>query len=324
MCTSICFNADSFYFGRTLDYEHTFGESIVITPRNFALQFTDVGSMDKHYAIIGMAHIADNCPLYYDALNEKGLCIAGLNFVGNAHYNEKNPHKDNVAHYELILWILGQCASVSEAKEKLKKINITNRAFSPELPKAELHWLIADKTQAITLESTKDGIFIYDNPVGVLTNNPPFPEQLFNLNNYMYLSPKPPKNNFSKSLDLTPYSRGMGALGLPGDLSSGSRFVRAAFTKLNSVPFSHENAAVSQFFHILDSVSHTRGCCDVGDENFEITQYTSCCDAENSIYYYTTYQNRQISAVNMQRENLNGADLIFYPLIQTEQIYMQN
>lgn len=324
MCTAVSFNADSFYFGRTLDYEHTFGESIVITPRNFALQFADVGSMDKHYAIIGMAHIADNFPLYYDACNEKGLCIAALNFVGNAYYRENKPHKDNIAHYELILWLLSQCATVRETKEKLKKINITNRPFSDNLPVAELHWLIADKEERITLESTKDGIFIYDNPVGVLTNNPPFPEQLFNLNNYMHLSPKPPKNNFSKSLDLTPYSRGMGALGLPGDLSSGSRFVRAAFTKLNSVPFSHENAAVGQFFHILDSVSHTRGCCDVGNENFEITQYTSCCDAENSIYYYTTYQNRQISAVNMQHENLNGADLIFYPLIQNEQIYTQN
>lgn len=324
MCTAISYKTDNLYFGRTLDYEHTFGESIVITPRNFALQFADVGSMSKHYAVIGMAHVSENYPLYYDALNEKGLCIAGLNFVGNAHYREKTQYKDNIAVYELIPWLLSQCTSVSEAKERLKKINITNRTFSPELPKAELHWLIADKNECITLESTKDGVFIYDNPVGVLTNNPPFPEQLFNLNNYMHLSPKPPENHFSKSLDLTPYSRGMGALGLPGDLSSGSRFVRAAFAKLNSVPFSHENASVSQFFHILDGVSHTRGCCDVGNENFEITQYTSCCDAENSIYYYTTYQNRQISAVNMQHENLNGADLIFYPLIQNEQIYMQN
>lgn len=324
MCTAISFNANNFYFGRTLDYEHTFGESIAITPRNFALHFADIGIMDKHYAIIGMAHIADNYPLYYDACNEKGLCIAGLNFVGNAHYFETKPNKDNVAHYELILWLLGQCATVNEAKIKLKKLNITNRAFSPELPKAELHWLIADKNECITLESTKDGIFIYENPVGVLTNNPPFPEQLFNLNNYMHLSTKPPQNNFSKSLNLTPYSRGMGALGLPGDLSSQSRFVRASFGKLNSAPFKTEKGDISQFFHILETVSQVRGCCDVGDKNFEITQYTSCCEADKGIYYYTTYCNRQISGVNMFGANLNGNSLISYPIIKEEQIYMQN
>jgi choloylglycine hydrolase len=324
MCTAISFNAYNFYFGRTLDYEHTFGENITITPRNFSLNFADIGVMDKHYAIIGMAHIADNYPLYYDALNEKGLCIAALNFVGNAHYFERKPNKDNVAHFEVILWLLGQCATVAEAKIKLKKLNITNRAFSPELPKAQLHWLIADKKESITLESTKDGISVHQNPMGVLTNNPPFKEQLSGLQNYMHLSPKPPKNNFSKSLNLTPHSRGMGALGLPGDLSSASRFVRASFNKLNSVPFKTENGGVSQFFHILETVSQIRGCCDVGDSNFEITQYTSCCDADKGIYYYTTYCNRQISGVNMHSENLNGADLIFYPPIQNEQIYMQN
>ena len=324
MCTAINFNGNNFYFGRTLDYEHTFGANIVITPRNFALRFADIGTMDKHYAIIGMAHIADNYPLYYDALNEKGLCIAALNFVGNAHYFERKNNKDNIAHFEVILWLLGQCATVNEAKEKLKKINITNHAFSENLPKAELHWLIADKNESITLESTNDGISIYPNPVGVLTNNPPFPEQLFNLNNYMHLSPKPPENHFSKSINLTHYSRGMGALGLPGDLSSQSRFVRASFCKLNSVPEISQNAEISQFFHILSTVAQIRGCCDLGNNNFEITQYTSCCDAQNGIYYYTTYQNRQISGINMHNENLNSHDLIFYPPIQNEQIYMQN
>ena len=324
MCTAISYKIDNFYFGRTLDYERSFGESITVTPRNFALNFGDIGIMDKHYAIIGMAHISQNYPLYYDAMNEKGLCIAGLNFVGNAHYQEKTQYKDNIAVYELIPWLLGQCASVSEVKDKLKKINITSRPFSDSLHVAELHWLIADKTEAITLESTKDGIFVYDNPVGVLTNNPPFPQQLFGLNNYMHLSPKPPENHFSKSLNLSPYSRGMGALGLPGDLSSPSRFVRAAFCKPNSVSGKSENADLSQFFHILETVSQIRGCCDVGNEDYEITQYTSCCDAQNGIYYYTTYQNRQISGVNMHRENLNGNNLISYPLITQEQIYMQN
>lgn len=116
---------------------------------------------------------------------------------------------------------------------------------------AQLHWIIADKNEAITVESIKDGIKIYDNPVGVLTNNPPFDKQMFNLNNYMNLSPKSPKNNFSDKLNLNMYSRGMGAIGLPGDLSSQSRFVRAAFVKTNSLSGETESESVSQFFIFL-------------------------------------------------------------------------
>ncbi|MGM9635453.1 MAG: linear amide C-N hydrolase, partial [Candidatus Avispirillum sp.] len=181
-----------------------------------------------------------------------------------------------------------------------------------------------DKNGAITVESVKEGIKIYDNPVGVLTNNPPFDEQMFNLNNYMHLSPKSPENTFAPSLGLRTYSRGMGALGLPGDLSSQSRFVRVAFTKMNSVSGSSESESVSQFFHILGSVDQQRGCCDVGEGKYEITIYTSCCNADKGIYYYTTYENHQITGVDMHRENLDGVELIRYPLLSGESIKMQN
>ena len=169
-----------------------------------------------------------------------------------------------------------------------------------------------------------EGLRIYQNPIGVLTNNPPFDVQMFGLNNYMNLSPKSPQNSFSPKLPLHTYSRGMGGLGLPGDLSSQSRFVRVAFTKMNSVSGDSENESVSQFFHILGSVDQQRGCCDVGDGKFEITLYTSCCNADKGIYYYTTYENHQITAVDMKREKLDGEQLIRYPLIHGEQIRMQN
>lgn len=174
------------------------------------------------------------------------------------------------------------------------------------------------------MESVKHGIRVHQNPVGVLTNNPPFKEQLFSLNNYMSLSPKSPKNLFSDKLELRTYSRGMGALGLPGDLSSQSRFVRAAFTKMNSVSGSGESESVSQFFHILGSVDQQRGCCDVGEGKYEITIYTSCCNADKGIYYYTSYDNHQITAVDMHRENTDSTSLIRYPMILGEQIKMQN
>ena len=170
----------------------------------------------------------------------------------------------------------------------------------------------------------KDGIKIYDNPVGVLTNNPPFDKQLFALNNYMNLSVKSPENTFAKGLNLQEYSRGMGAIGLPGDLSSQSRFVRVAFTKMNSISGEGEKESVSQFFHILNSVDQQRGCCDLGDGKYEITIYTSCCNASKGIYYYTTYNNHQITGVNMFKENLDGDKIIKYPVIEDGLVRWQN
>ena len=129
---------------------------------------------------------------------------------------------------------------------------------------------------------------------------------------------------FSDKLDLQAYSRGMGALGLPGDLSSSSRFARVAFTRLHSISDDSESGSVSQFFHILGSVDQQRGCCEVSEGKYEITLYTSCCNLNRGIYYYTTYENHQISAVDMFGENLNEKELIKYPLIKGEQIYWQN
>lgn len=324
MCTAATYQTKGFYMGRTLDYEFSYGDEITVTPRNYEFQFRHMGSVSSHYAMIGMAHVAGDYPLYYDAMNEKGLGMAGLNFVGNAVFQEVDDTRNNVAQFEFIPWILCQCATLEEAKKLLSRMNLVGTPFSPQLPTAQLHWLIADKTGSLTVECMADDLHIYDNPVGVLTNNPPFDKQLFHLNDFMHLSPKQPENTFSQDLNLQSYSRGMGALGLPGDLSSASRFVRVAFTKLNSRSGNSENESVSQFFHILGSVDQQRGCCEVANGKYEITLYTSCCSADTGIYYYTTYENHQISGVNMYRENLDGDTLTRYPLINGEQIHMQN
>ena len=324
MCTAATYKTKDFYFGRTLDYEYSYCEEVTVTPRNYPFRFRNMGTKDTHYAMIGMAFVQEDYPLYYDAVNEKGLGMAGLNFVGNAAYHEAVPDKDNVAVFEFIPWVLSQCATVAEARRLIERINLTGEPFNTHLPAASLHWLIADREEAITVESMQDGIHIHDNPVGVLTNNPPFDQQMFRLKDFMHLSRKDPENRFAKGLDLTRYSRGMGALGLPGDLSSQSRFVRVAFVKMNSVSGDSEEASVSQFFHILGSVDQQRGCCDVGDEEYEITIYTSCCNADKGIYYYTTYENQQITAVDMHRENLDGSALARYPLITGQQIRFQN
>ncbi len=324
MCTAATYRTKDHYFGRTLDYEVSYGEEVVVTPRNFPFHFRHMGGLSSHYAIIGMATVAGEYPLYYDATNEKGLSMAGLNFPGNADYKPLAEGKDNVATFELIPWLLGQCATVEEAKAYLARMNLANTPFGPQFPVSPLHWIIADRDCAITVESVREGIRIYDNPVGILTNNPPFDYQMTNLTNYMSLSTEPPENRFSDQLDLTPYSRGMGMLGMPGDLSSASRFVRVAFTKLHSVSGTSESESISQFFHILGSVAQQRGCVHMGEGKYEITIYTSCCNTDRGIYYYTTYENSQITGVDLHRENLDGQQLSRYPLITGQQIHMQN
>ena len=295
-----------------------------MTPRNFCFRFRHMSEVKTHYAMIGMAYVADDYPLYYDAVNEKGLGMAGLNFVGNAKYQDVQAGRENVAQFEFIPWILSQCATVLEARKVLEKMNLVGTPYSEKLPCASLHWMIADKDAAIVVECVEDGLHVYDNPVGVLTNNPPFPVQMFMLNNYMHVSPSQPENHFVKELPLATYSRGMGGLGLPGDLSSASRFAKVAFTKMHAISGESEAESVSQFFHILGSVEQQRGCCEVEPGKYEITIYTSCVNADKGIYYYTTYENHQIQAVDMHRENLDGDTLRRYPLINEEQIRVVN
>ena len=324
MCTAATYKTKDFYFGRTLDYEFSYGDEVTVTPRNYSFKFRHRGERKSHYAMIGMAYVADDYPLYYDAVNEKGLGMAGLNFVGNAKYQDEQPGRENVAQFEFIPWILSQCATVLEARKALEKMNLVGTPYSEKLPCASLHWMIADKDAAIVVECVEDGLHVYDNPVGVLTNNPPFPVQMFMLNNYMHVSPSQPENHFAKELPLVTYSRGMGGLGLPGDLSSASRFAKVAFTKMHAISGESEAESVSQFFHILGSVEQQRGCCEVEPGKYEITIYTSCVNADKGIYYYTTYENHQIQAVDMHREDLDGDTLRRYPLINEEQIRVVN
>lgn len=309
MCTAVCFKDEGLYFGRTLDYETSYGEEIVILPRNAKLDFFYEGTPEKSYAIIGTAHVSGDYPLFYDAANEHGLCMAGLNFVGNAKYNSFREGQKNAAQYEFLPWVLRQCKNVSEARRLIENTNITDKAFNERLPAAQLHWLIADKDSAITAEATESGMNIYDNPAGVLANNPPFPMQMFALNDYAALSVKQPENTFASDLKLDLYSRGMGAIGLPGDWSSKSRFVRAAFVRANSVSDGSTLSSVSRLFHILGAVTQVKGCCDVGGSP-EYTIYTSCIDADKGVYYCKTYDSLSLSSVDMRKENLDGSELL--------------
>ncbi len=294
--------------------ERGYNEGVVITPRNFPFAFRYEKALDAHYAIIGMAATVNDYPLYFDATNEKGLSMAGLNFPENAYYPPYAKGKTNIAPFELIPYLLGICANVEQAIKILEKVNVVKCDFSNALPTTPLHWLISDKDQSVVLEYTKSGVQIWDNPFGVLTNNPTFDFHLANVSNYMHLHPGAAENRLSANLPLGNCSLGMGALGLPGDFSSVSRFVKTVFVKENSLCDGSEAESVNQFFHILQSVAMPKGCVLTPGGEYEYTRYSSCCNTDTQTYYYTTYQNRTIQSIRLQNVALDSKELYVFPI----------
>ena len=323
MCTAISYENGAHYFGRNLDLEQCFIEAVTVTPKYYPFPFRFLPTMNTHFAMIGMAAVVDDYPLYYEATNECGLSVAALNFPGNAVYFSLDHQKINLAPYELIPWLLGQYATVDEARKDLKNINITDIAFSDQLPLSPLHWMLSDKQHSIVLESTINGLQIYDNPVNVLTNNPPFPFHLQYLSNFMNISADEAVNRFAPDLNLQAYSRGMGGLGLPGDHSSSSRFVRAAFGLHNSIAADTEDENISQFFHILESVAQVSGCVKIGSL-YEKTIYSCCCNTQKGIYYYKTYENSEITAIRLFSCDLEQNRIVSFPLRKQLSIYSEN
>lgn len=277
MCTALRYGS---LFGRTLDLEYDLGQTPTVMHGN-------------GYDILGMAITRNGHRLFFDGVNSRGLAGAALNFEGCACYRALG-HGTPIPSYELLPRTLLCCATVDEAEEMLKEVNITNDDFSSELKSTPLHFAFADKCRSIAVEQTQSGMTVYKNPTDVLTNSPEFPVQMLNLTNYISLSARPPKNTLCPELDLTPYCRGMGAIGLPGDCSSPSRFVRAAFNLKNAAMVDDADSATEQFFHICDSVSQIKGC-NLLDNGMQVyTIYSVCYDLINISLSLTAYNDRSI------------------------------
>ncbi len=308
MCTVITLIKDSLFFGRNMDIDFNPGFKIAVMPRDFPLTTKKAGVLLKHYTVTGAARVEDGYPLYADGCNEKGLCMAGLNFPFNAVYAcGKQEGKTSLAPYEMIPYVLGKCADIREAKQLLENTEIVGVPFKEGLPLAPLHWIVADKNGSFVVERTQSGISLYDDPAGTLTNNPPFPTHLENIKRYDGLCVSD-KQNLSARVDKTTFSEGEGAIGLPGDMSSPSRFVRAWFTLKNSVCGESVREKVSQVFHILSSVSMTKGAVVTQGGGLDVTAYSCCIDAENAAYYYKKYDD--LSANCVRTGNADGRKLI--------------
>ncbi len=325
MCTAIGIRDNGLYFGRTLDIERSYGEEVIITPRNYSFDFKYEGTNKNHSAVMGMGAVINSFPLYYEAVNEFGVCMAGLNFPKSAHYVKKGSEKaHSVPSYEFIPWVLINAKSTDEAEMLIKETEITDDSFMEGLPCATLHWIIADAERAITVEAMRGEIRIYENPFYVMANEPPFDFHTANISNYMHLCKEQPLNSFSSRVDLQASSMGLGALGLPGDFSSPSRFIRASFNALNAVSLGGGIPSVNQLFHVFETVAQPMGSNVLHDGKYEISLYTCVIDAERKIYYYRTYGNSRINAVSMTKENLDVSNLIRFNLKNSFDIFEQN
>lgn len=316
MCLALTFNyKDQFYFGRNLDLDYHFGELPIVVPRRHVINFKFLPNITLDTALIGIGTVVDGYPLYAEAMNESGLCIAGLNYFPNAYYFP-NTTKDNtnLAPYELILYLLGNAKTVSEAKALLTNIRLVAEPFKENMPLSYLHFLLADKTSSIVIEPNEDGIKIYDNPYGILTNNPSFPFHLDNIKMYGNISPEFHVNSFTTLNNLDSFCVGLPARGLPGDPSSPSRFVRATYLKSQLLKFDLSKAnIVKELFHIFYAMSLTNGMCKASSGNFEITIYTSLFDVNNMKFYYSTYEELEIKEIDFKKY-LETENITTFPL----------
>ena len=313
MCTAINLTDTAHIFGRTLDLERSYGECVAIAPRDFKFNFLHLPPIASHSALFGIAHVAEGVPLYYDAANEDGLCAAALNFKGRAHYIKPKSAARCLASFEVIPWMLTHARSVEEARRFLSGITLTDESFSGALSATPLHWIFADKSGSVVAEQTEEGMKIHDNPIGVLSNSPDFRAQTENLEHYAHIF-------YATKRIKGLHCRGLDGFGIPGDFSSPSRFVRAAYVKMRAVG----GGAVSRFFHISDSISQVRGATvsDLGEP--VKTLYTSAIDTARRRIFFTTYENRRIRCVSLTEKLANGERLSVFPIHSGEDILYLN
>ncbi|MBR3879494.1 MAG: choloylglycine hydrolase family protein [Clostridia bacterium] len=307
MCTAIFDNKFGGFFGRTLDLEYSLGQEVIKTEKGTPLSFMYEGEINARFSYIGMAHRArrevggEKIPLYFDGMNECGLAVAALNFFGFARYNDRAERCRNLASFEVVPYLLSSCGNVDCVRKLLSCANITADAFSESLPPTPLHFMVADRERSIVIEQTAKGLEIYDDPVGVMTNSPGFDYHMLRLADYSALSAKPPENTLCEWVDLPQYSRGLGGVGLPGDFSSSSRFIRAVFLKNHTlmpseafVQKGNESLALDRFLHIISGVSVPLGCIMTNKKMPVCTVYTSACDLDNLTYHYFSYSDRTL------------------------------
>ena len=301
---------NSYISGRTLEFGKgllTF--EILAVPNNFSYSGTLMDNQKGLKWTTKYKHVGfglTNYNIIVDGINEQGLSSGMFYFPGFAKFqnlNKTNKNKSLSAH-ELVSWILGNCATVEEVKQKLPTINVIGTELKELDCIPPLHFNVNDKNgHSIVIEYTKGKLTVYDNPIGVLTNSPSFDWHLTNLRNFVGLKPTSETQIDIDGLKLSPFGNGSGAFGLPGDFTPPSRFIRASFFKLSSSPSKTASQAVKKIFHILNQFDIPDGAniyATNDQKHTEITLWTSISDLKNLKYYFHTYNNRRVRMLNLK------------------------
>ena len=310
-CTgiSMCAADGSYFQARTIEWAGTNLNSMyVVVPRNFSqTSFTPKGTNGmtfiSRYGYIGLA--VHEKEFIAEGLNEAGLS-AGLfyfpNFGSYQLYDEKY-NSTTVADLQLVSWILSQFATVDEVKNNINKVRVVSLMGGDGSAEA-IHWRVGDKSgKQIVIEIEKGVPHIYDNPIGVITNAPDFPWHLSNLSNYINLTPVNPAAHKMADFMVEPIGHGNGFLGLPGDFTPPSRFVRAAFFKSTAPMLATARATMLQCFHILNNFDIPIGMNFPKNEIPDLpsaTQWTSVIDLTNGVVYYKTFDNNNIRMIDLK------------------------
>ena len=329
MCTAITLKSkDQHHFlARNYDFVKGAELRVALAPRRFSyLNKLTNNSIPSKYAVLGMSVSSDGYFIFADGVNEKGLTCAILELPSqNIWADQLIEEKENILPYDVTFWILANFTTVKELKEGLKNLNIVAPLDDQGALATQVHWLVSDATgDSIVIEKTRTSFRAYYNKVGVLTNSPTYDWHLTNLNRYLNVSNKQSDSVKWGNELLKPYSQGFGGLGLPGDYSSSSRFVKASFLR-NHIDLDVDyEEGILECFHILNSVAVLEGVVQTRSNESFITLYTSCICSNQQIYYYSTYTNPQIYAIDLKKEALDGNTLKFYSYPDQLIIHHQN
>ncbi|MGR5458836.1 linear amide C-N hydrolase [Vibrio alfacsensis] len=305
---------------RTIEWgEYDLNSKLIVAPRKYTFVSTMPDkkqglSWESNYGFVGISVSDDR--FIAEGVNEEGLTAGLFYFKGYGSLKAYDPNEraNSITDMDFVRWMLSQYKTVDEVKAGLQNIDIVPVFIDDKgQPSPTAHWRVTDRTgKNIVIEIIDQGkVHIYENEVGVLTNSPGFPWHVENLNNYIHLEPGASKPMNFGGVKAKSFGVGSGFIGLPGDITPPSRFVRAAFF-VNTAPKSKTSeAAVSQAFHILNNFDIPIGT-EFSPEYREhipdlpsATQWTSVIDQGNGVFYYKTMNDSRIKKVDLNNIDFN-------------------
>ncbi|CAN5192335.1 choloylglycine hydrolase family protein [soil metagenome] len=322
-CTGIRLKAadGTYVHARTLEFATNLKSDVIVVPRGFARSGTTPDGKPgikwtAKYASIGANGVG--LPYIFDGVNEKGLAAGLFYFPTSAGYNAyiASDAPNTLAPWQLGSWILENFASVAEVKSNMDKVVVPAVVFQDWGFAPEVHYSIQDTSgQSAVIEYVGGKLHWYDNELGVITNSPTFDWHLTNLRNYLNFSVNNAPSVSLGPLTLKPFGQGSGMLGMPGDFTPPSRFVRAVAFTQSAFPAKTNDEVVLQAFHILNNFDIPRGSAreqgtdSHGNQMADYTQWTSAKDLKAKRFYFRTFRDSQIRMVELGKFNLDAKDI---------------